>query len=1059
MIKYFSLLLLYLFPALALAEQGSMSFAPPPGDYSVIFLGNLFGIVDGVLHGTGSQIMGAMFAVFNAAVLALGGIILMYTYMVSIMNTAHEGQMLGQKWSSMWIPVRSCAGLALLIPKASGYCLMQIFVMWLVVEGVGAADKVWDAALSYLNRGGVIIQAQMSLNNPTENLLPNSAMANVNQAAISMLSGQVCMLGLQKKLEAQRQLYMQQDSCTNTRPGNPLYGICSSAVPDFIGSVNAVAVQGANPSADKFSATMPNFDPNSPYSILNGICGTIAWNGISAFSNPVAPAGQNNEVSSSTCTKNCTSISLSSDEYQTGQMSRAIAIQQMYMDLQAVAQTIVANDPQISGSNVPAGTAPYSQVALQQFGVPYTSGNSICKIYNDKCTAWGQASATAGAGVLFNGTEVQGAIADYFGIMMPTNNLLSATQSGQEANDARAFINDASSVGWIMAGAYFFDLVKLNGNAAKNRNSMDSDSGLSASTSTPGEVGSACEQDSKYTILCTWFRNSTSQIQAVEALIDGVGTPIGRVGTPSPEGDPTRPVAIQATADSTVYGFLNNSLMVQLPGQPGLGKMSFGSLTWPTIDLSNLAMKKQKFGCGGIHVGAFKICLGKALGDIFYNTIFLNVYNILVGMFQLIMNKVIMSFLMLPLQGMSQIFIQNLNVLNAPGVNPIVALANMGVSYINFSADLWMMLTALSITAIVIPWFGVFMVALFSMIMPLVIAWLGVMTSIGFVTAYYVPLLPYMMFLFGAVAWLICVIEAMVAAPIVALGVTHPEGHESFGKGEAAIMLLLNVFLRPAMMIIGYIAAISLSYVGVWVLNAGFGHAVSFYQADKGGSSIFSNVGSVNIPSANKPNVSVETPGQAKAGANNALVQIGGGAYAIGQKSTYTNVIGNSSTYTNMLPGLQNVGNKTLGGLKDAYGVLKPHHVKQESSGTGETKYTGWAGVYAFFFAILMYTSLYLVLVQQAFTLVTVLPDKILRWIGGTPENIGQESSGWGKELKGEAQGAGKEAQGAVTGMGKQMTGGAIKGVEGAKAFLGGAKGGEGEASAKGGDKGGGGGE
>src|SRR5688572_4846657 len=126
MIKLLTCLFLSFFPVLVLADNGSLSFAPPATDFSVIFLGNLFGIVDGVLHGTGSQIMGSMFSVFNSAVLALGGIIIMYTLIVSTMNTAHEGQMLGQKWNSIWIPVRSTLGLALLIPKASGYCLMQI---------------------------------------------------------------------------------------------------------------------------------------------------------------------------------------------------------------------------------------------------------------------------------------------------------------------------------------------------------------------------------------------------------------------------------------------------------------------------------------------------------------------------------------------------------------------------------------------------------------------------------------------------------------------------------------------------------------------------------------------------------------------------------------------------------------------------------------------------------------------------------------------------------------------------------------------------------------------
>ena len=187
-------LLFLFFPLLASAD--SLSFAPPPGDISVIFLGNIFGIVDGVLHGTGSQIMGAMFGVFNAAVLALGGIVIMYTLIVGTMNTAHEGQMLGQKWSSIWIPVRSTIGLALLIPKASGYCLMQVMIMWVVIQGVGAADKVWNAALNYLNRGGVIIQAQMD---PAKSL--NAAGSEIATGASVILAANVCMAGLQKQLE------------------------------------------------------------------------------------------------------------------------------------------------------------------------------------------------------------------------------------------------------------------------------------------------------------------------------------------------------------------------------------------------------------------------------------------------------------------------------------------------------------------------------------------------------------------------------------------------------------------------------------------------------------------------------------------------------------------------------------------------------------------------------------------------------------------------------------------------------------------------------------------
>src|SRR3990167_2126279 len=197
------LLFLILFPAVAMAQ--GVSFTPPASDLSVIFLGNIFGVVDGVLNGTGSQMMGVMMGVLNSAVLALGGVVVMYIIIVSTMNTAHEGEMLGKKWSSIWVPIRTTIGLGLLIPKASGYCMMQIFVMWVVIQGVGVADKIWDAALNYLNQGGVIVQASMQ---PATSATAGGG--DISIGAATMLFGQTCMAGIQAQLEATRTSYLKQ---------------------------------------------------------------------------------------------------------------------------------------------------------------------------------------------------------------------------------------------------------------------------------------------------------------------------------------------------------------------------------------------------------------------------------------------------------------------------------------------------------------------------------------------------------------------------------------------------------------------------------------------------------------------------------------------------------------------------------------------------------------------------------------------------------------------------------------------------------------------------------
>ncbi|MFI4962230.1 MAG: type IVB secretion system protein DotA [Legionellales bacterium] len=1093
MIKLAITILVFLFPALVVADSGSLSFAPPAGDFSVIFLGNLFGVVDGVLHGTGSQIMGAMFAVFNAAVLALGGIIIMYTLMVSTMNTAHEGQMLGQKWSSIWIPVRSTLGLALLIPKASGYCLMQVFVMWLVVQGVGAADKVWDAALSYLSRGGVIIQAQAT--NPTQALTSSSTQGVVTGAA-AMLSGQVCMLGLQKQLEKAKAAYLlqgtggpcgSQSSLATAQPGS-ITTLCYNDIPDFLGSVNAVVLQSQNPvSQQPFSLPMPNFTASTypAFAYLNGICGTIAWNPIAQLNTQAAPTGQTNSVGGINIPVGATGKTfsigginnISSTEYQTAQMSRAIAVQQMYLDLSTVTQIMINNDPQIvppMGAGTTTGsvaynplsttnatqasstTAPFNPMATQQFGVPYTANGTICQKQNtqNNCTSWGMSASSNQSGILFNGTEFQGAISDYNGIMMSTVNLIASGNDASAANASRMFISDASSKGWLMAGTYFFNLVQLNGNAAGNSNATDSNTGLENSKSTTSGLADACNTSggNANPTLCGWFNKDPTSLLQVESLINGQrivdGTEIPASTLPNFQLAQFQNTSLEDAnqASSTVYGFINNSLMVVTPNQPGLAPLNFDKNLVITVDTTPMRLKKMNFSCGKVTIVAFHFCLGGMFGDLIYNDIFLNVYNAFMVVFQQALEQFAMNFLQIPLQGISSTFQQGISTLSQPGVNPIIALANMGVQYINFSGSLWMMLMGMSVTAVLTP-FGLAIFMMFIMAMPLILGWLGIMTTIGFTTAYYIPLLPYMIFLFGTIAWLMCVIEAMVAAPIVALGVTHPEGHEAFGKGEQAIMILLNVFLRPAMMIIGYIAAIALSYVGVWVLTAGFDQAVSYMQ----GGALQTTPGNVFSSSQNGA-----AGGYSGLGANHNKVSSTGtnfntnpGVSGFPGAGAVNKVGVAAGEGANGFMGLgSTIANSSLGNSFTTLGknISGEYNAPQEQgSGSGATIYSSWAGIYAFFFSILSYTTLYLILIQNCFSLITTLPDKILRWIGGTPEQLGQESSRWGEELKQSGKEAGKTSQDTQSQIAKQLKGKGDEAVEAGKNAMSKSQGGGGD--------------
>ena len=955
-------LLLLVFPVLAMASGDSLSFAPPPTDYSVVFLANIFGIVDGVLHGSGSQIMGNMFGVFNAAVLALGGIVITYTLLVSTVNTAHEGQMLGQKWSSMWVPVRATLGLALLIPKASGYCMMQIFVMWVVVQGVGAADKVWNSALSYLNRGGVVVQQQI---NPITSITGGNT--DIASGASTILSGQVCMLGLQQILTKTRQSYLNQQ---NNQSGpcyvpqgqqadlnSPMSKFCNMQVPSFINSFDAIAVQNLNtsPNANN-NVPLPNFDITQwPYNSLNGICGTVTW----------APFNVSSLGAITT---------LGQGEIDTMKKSRSIAVQQMYMDLSTVAQIMVNNNPILtpqntgagisgtttgisvfagtspssSGSGTSSGNQPATPMAQQAFGVPMLNTGGPCTSYSVDCTGWGVDGSMMG-GALFNGTEFQGAVSDYNAIMLPTLNLVNQASNSAAANQQRAFIQAAEEQGWIVAGSYFFDLVSINnanmttGGVSEDGTPTDTDSQLQQSTFDPATMTSPFGSTGctgPYANLCVWMQGVSTDVDSLSSFFAGSNSD-GASAISAPNVNPLTAKAVSGPTASTVFGFINNSVLIVLPGQPGNTAPQFVMKLIPNILPPKLELPKIDFPCW-----KFFICWGKLLGAIFYDLILKVLLMFVLNFVNALVNLIVVACLILPLQGMSKIFLYGVSFLQQPNINPVVALANMGVNFINFANDMWLYVID---TAIIGSIFGPFVMTIIALIMPLLLAWMGTMVALGFVTAYYVPFLPYMIFTFGAIGWLMAVIEAMVAAPIVALGITHPEGEGPFGKGEQAIMILMNVFLRPALMIVGYIAAIILSYVGIWVINAGFSRVVMFIQGD--------------------PNA----PGLAQQ-------------------------IKNAAT----MPSTPSPTNQMA---------------------TSSVGYGGWAGIYGFFFSILIYTTMYLTVVQKSFTLITSLPDKVLRWIGGQPETIGGETAGWAEDVKRQLDKPIESSTKAAGQMSKQLSG------------------------------------
>ncbi len=697
--RLFWLLFSLFFPLAAFAADAPPvpDFKPVEGDLSMSYLNAIFGSVGNLLHGTGSQIMGQLFGIFNSGAAVVGGIIVMYTLVVSTLNTANEGQFLGQRWSSVWIPVRTTLGVSLLLPQASGYSTIQVFVMWVVIQGVGLADAVWQKALTFLEHGGVIVSLSYK---PS----PSTSQDTLDNLGV-MFRSQVCLEGLQNQLESIR---TQAQSSGAFSPPPP--------VPSLSSTINLLDNSVVDPKSAIVTVPIPNikgfFGEGSPeavaYGKFDGACGVLSY--------PTAPADA--QAGQDYLYRN-----------NQGQLVslRTVAMQQMQMDMSPSATQA------IDWLALPADQRVPSEMGF------CPKDASVCKEDN-----W-----TNGAPSLLLGTVLKNAYADYQSVMQP------AFHEVQH----KKWIPEAKEKGWILAGAYYFDLSQMN---LSVRTHIDNISSLPIQG--PTGVADFCSDKSPFKglgknasgagrceVLRDWiYANPTANyIASAEKYLTAGEAEVCK--TAGPLGTPTQtqqglPCAPSQNPGSTKAGGIGRQILDAILPQ-------FWNIIGAVHELRNAH-----------HNGENPLLILTALGD-----------------------TLIQTATSIWLWGTVIVFVSTMVL----GIVPSFTISSAPAV-----VTMWM-----------VPFLTFIMITMFSS---------------GFFLLYYVPAIPFIVFTLASIGWMMGVIESMVAAPLVALGVMHPEGNEVFGKADQGLMFLLNLFLRPAMMIVGLIAGFIVSYVGVWLLGEGF---------------------------------------------------------------------------------------------------------------------------------------------------------------------------------------------------------------------------------------------
>jgi len=111
--------------------------------------------------------------IFNSATLLIAGLILAYTMVYATASTAHDGELLGKKWSTMFLPVRVLTAVIFMMPMGGGgFSVIQQVVHYAGVQGSALADVLWGAYVPTALKGNSYVPPETS--EKIKELLKNS---------------------------------------------------------------------------------------------------------------------------------------------------------------------------------------------------------------------------------------------------------------------------------------------------------------------------------------------------------------------------------------------------------------------------------------------------------------------------------------------------------------------------------------------------------------------------------------------------------------------------------------------------------------------------------------------------------------------------------------------------------------------------------------------------------------------------------------------------------------------------------------------------------------------
>lgn len=667
------------------SSGASHFFDPASNDQSIIYLSELFGDMPPVLAGSGGgSLLGKLFYVLNTAIMSLGIIFVAYTFLVGILNTAGEGEMLGKNWSSIWVPIRMVGGVALLIPTTSGYCVIQTFMMWILLQGVGAADHLTNVLVDYVEGPQPVFTAAY---NPATGEDDEQAWQNFDPTTSYSTSDYDSMTKvLYQNLVCQQSLYKAHSEAPGYG-GNP-----PSPPAPCTNASDPSSIPFCTPTQGKVSYNFYGYDEDNE----TVDCGYVQVNTI-------------------------TESDLNQDAQKAYEAMQNGTLTEALLDTAVASTSAKELKPLIYAAYI--GKA-YDIILPSLNATAYYYVNTVPEEDKDQDT------------FDFVGSDFLSQIESTYGsYMSQAQNLI------DNGYNKDGYLEDTRAAGWASLGSIYWLMAK----SSSLMSGGDKDYTVLLLSQ---ECNSGAKNADNY---C--FAPSTDLTGDTKDYFNEAGLFIeSLIATRSSNNDESFEQKSQESASAaglvmdTIVQAVANDLFAALSDEDGnpmvLSEDLGHKIVWGVETAFTLLMITSAALAVGMGTGA---CLNPAF------LVFLSILGF-----------------MLP---------------------PFIALTMY-------------------------------------------------LLAIGGVLAVAVPMIPAVVYFLAVIGWLVSVVETMVAAPIVAIGVLHPEGHPVWGKAEPAIMLIANMFLRPSLIVIGMAAGVVLSFISLQVINFGFENAMNQVLGGKGPTAI-----------------------------------------------------------------------------------------------------------------------------------------------------------------------------------------------------------------------------